>query len=50
MPELNPRDKAEALWKSIQLMEANKAQVDLGDYHLHVLREMHAEAVAEARQ
>lgn len=47
---LNPNDKVEALWKSIQLMEANKAQVDLGDYYLVVLREMHADAVQEARK
>lgn len=50
MPDLNPSDKAEALWKSIQLMESNKAQVDLASYHLYVLREMHAEAVREARK
>lgn len=46
---IDPNDKAQALWKAIQLMEANKAQVDLGDYHLVVLREMHREAVLEAR-
>lgn len=48
--DLNPNDKAEALWKAIQLMEAHKAQVDLSGYHLYVLREMHADAVREARK
>lgn len=46
----NPNDKAEALWKAIQLMEKHQAQVELAPYHLYILREMHAEAVHEARR
>jgi hypothetical protein len=50
MSELHPDDKVQALWAAIQNMEANKAQITLADYHLHVLRQMHAEAVREARK
>jgi len=50
MPELHPSDQAEALWKAIQLMERHKDSVDMPDFHLATLRQMHSDAVREARK
>ena len=50
MSDLHPNDIAEALWTAIKAVEADKAKITMADYHLHVLRELHADAVREARR
>jgi len=47
---IHPNDKAEALWAAILNMEAHQAEVTMSAYHLHILRQLHADAVREARK